>query len=496
MSKSIFFVLFLAAIAVGVIIMTFNNKINSKQLPELRLSFGIKKEIPDPASINSVGDWYFLKHVSSPLLQYNYERGSFSALLCEKWHIDESNNVYTFIIKDSAKFHDGTKVTAYDVEATIKRLLAKKTSTHFPLWEYIVGCENLDSMNATCAGLKAVDEKTVRIELKTPMDAFFLQLSSPETGIWSKNDIDENSFKLTPKKFSGPYFVATKEEDNTYHLKRNEYSPIIMSFPAAPATITLLPISGLSSEKDLFEGRIDLTIGVYNPYSKDKYRELSLSTYLTHPSNIVYLHSLRSKKYLAVGSELLEKLWANLGDSNIVAADTFLPFRKELSLSKQDFLTLLPKESKMKIKVAVPERVLDSRFIDLLSSQIKAAGAQWEFVIVSIPTFFELLKKTSDNLEYDFVLAPYAASERYPEVQLRYISENRTSPIDLKVAEATVDPKKKSKIMQDYQKWLLENQFVVPLVFLPSQIVYRKGISVGDQPPADVEIALWRITKE
>ena len=105
-----------------------------KPLGQLKVQFYNEEGLPDPADISSTGSWYLLNHISSGLVAYDPKQGRFALFLAKSWRI-EGDGTYTFELSDDAKFSDGTPIRAQDVEATIKRNLIKKTSTHFHLWE-------------------------------------------------------------------------------------------------------------------------------------------------------------------------------------------------------------------------------------------------------------------------------------------------------------------------------------------------------------------------
>lgn len=100
----------------------------------------------------------------------------------ESWDISEDGCTYTFYIRENAVWADGEPVTANDFEYTLK-LMADPTSGATAGWLYegvIVNFgEALYSNGATPdeIGVKAVDEKTLEIQLVKPC-SFFLELVS------------------------------------------------------------------------------------------------------------------------------------------------------------------------------------------------------------------------------------------------------------------------------------------------------------------------------
>lgn len=82
--------------------------------------------------------------------------------LAEKWNVRSDAKEWTFTLREDVKFHDGKPLTAEDVAYSIGRLLDSKLgSPAFPRL----------TLSVTKSGLKPVDDRTIRFELKQP-DAF------------------------------------------------------------------------------------------------------------------------------------------------------------------------------------------------------------------------------------------------------------------------------------------------------------------------------------
>jgi peptide/nickel transport system substrate-binding protein len=85
--------------------------------------------------------------------------GTYAGDLADSYEIDKSALNYTFVIKDDAEFHDGSKVTADDVVYTIDRIKDPiEKSPRSIEWQGVT--------------VRAVDEKTVLFTLKQPFNDF------------------------------------------------------------------------------------------------------------------------------------------------------------------------------------------------------------------------------------------------------------------------------------------------------------------------------------
>ncbi|NJM09697.1 MAG: hypothetical protein HC883_02005 [Bdellovibrionaceae bacterium] len=169
-------------------------------------------KVPSPAKIVSTSDWYLLNHLTGKLIQYDHVSNKFEPMMAESWTITGSN--YTFKLRKDARFSDGSPITATDVANSIKFLVAQRSSTHFPAWEYFPDCDHLKSFKDSCNSIKVIDSKTISLTLKERLQSFFLLLTSPEGGIWSSADLARFEKGEQPKTFSGPYTIQAKAADH------------------------------------------------------------------------------------------------------------------------------------------------------------------------------------------------------------------------------------------------------------------------------------------
>ncbi len=466
----------------------------NQTLESIKVRIGTKKVLPDPAKIETSGDWYFLDHISSGLVSYDFDKGTFLPNIASSWEISQNRN-HIFKIRKDLKFSDGSPITIDDVMATLKRVLIKKTSTHLPLWNYIEGCNHLKSLDDNCSGLKITSDGDLSITLITKSESFFLQLASPETGIWSKSDIAKD-LSLVPTKFSGPYSIETKTELG-FRLKRNEESLISQKFPQSPQRIELISIPVTQAEEDLAAGKIDLLLRSHNPFAETDRKSLGVEVYKTAPSTIVYLHSVHNnEKVKLVGKDFIEALWKTKADEAI-PAETFLPFASNYSLSKAEFLNQLPSHSVKKIRVGKPWNFYSDKFIGLIEQAAKSVGVEIEMIHLEPKEWSEAFEDPKAKDKIDFILTPYIASERYPAVQLRFLTgQIKKSPIDLIEAESPDLTPQKIEVLKNYQKWLLDSQSAVPLFFTRMHLYHRSNIELGAQSLTDGEVELWRLLKK
>ena len=86
--------------------------------------------------------------------------------LAQSWQVSADGKTYTFKLRDSATFHDGTKMEAADVVASFNRVLSKEIAS--PLASRLAAVDKVIAQDAT----------TVEITLKEASAPFLTSLAS------------------------------------------------------------------------------------------------------------------------------------------------------------------------------------------------------------------------------------------------------------------------------------------------------------------------------
>ena len=376
MRYRIFFCVF-TVIAAGLIYALNFGGLVFKAISELRVRITSSTEIPEPTNIQSTGDWYFLDHISSGLAYYDSTNKTFAPMLALSWS-EQADGTHLFMLRDGIKFHDGTPITGKDVLWSIKRHLLKKTSTHFPLWDYLVGCDHLKRLDEECEGLRLRAETEIIFRLKAQTDSFFLQLSSPETGIWSASDINPESGELHATKFSGPYFVESRDTESAL-LRRNENNKLSELFPESPRSIRIVRVPLANLDQAVSDHKIDVAIKMHSPRAEPDWQRKNIAVESTTPSQIIYLFGLGAGSKPEIGRNLVEALWQENRDPILSPADSFLPFSPKFGLSRSDFLEALPAKSSAKLRIMYPAGFFSAAFLTQFVNSGKKSGAKLYF---------------------------------------------------------------------------------------------------------------------
>jgi len=147
--------------------------------------------------------------------------------LAESWTISEDGLVYTFKIRDDAKFHDGKPVTANDFKWSIERTANPKTAS--PVADTylsdIVGVKDvLDGVKTNIDGIKVIDDHTIQFTIDAPKAYFLAKLTYPTAYVLDRENVEEGGRTWTDHpNGTGPFKLKEYRIGERIVLERNPY---------------------------------------------------------------------------------------------------------------------------------------------------------------------------------------------------------------------------------------------------------------------------------
>lgn len=175
---------------------------------ELRF-FSQEPDTLDPAIVQDATSHRFVSLIFSGLvaLDSNLE---VVPDLAERWEVDDSGTVYTFYLRDDARFHNGRPVTAEDVVYSIDRACDPERGSVMRAQSYlddIVGVmERTQGQADSISGLKVIDDHTVQITIDAPKPYFLAKLTYPTSYVVNKENVEDTSRKWTAQPIgTGPF---------------------------------------------------------------------------------------------------------------------------------------------------------------------------------------------------------------------------------------------------------------------------------------------------
>jgi oligopeptide transport system substrate-binding protein len=184
--------------------------------------------------------------------------------LAESWDVSADGTVYTFHLRENAKFHDGKPVTAQDVIYSWERAAGPDLASDTALTYLgdIVGIKEIAEGQADHAsGLSALDDHTLQVTIDAPKPYFLYKLTYPTAFIVDRANVESGEEWYRQPNGTGPYLM--KEWDRFESIVYEANPDFYLGQPSIPYVVYQL-YSGVGLR--LYEsGEIDMTgVGSYN----------------------------------------------------------------------------------------------------------------------------------------------------------------------------------------------------------------------------------------
>ncbi|WP_044337086.1 peptide ABC transporter substrate-binding protein [Rossellomorea aquimaris] len=193
----------------------------------LHLNNGAEPTSFDPPIGFDSYSWTALNNLMEGMTRLNANHEP-EAAMAEKWDVSEDGKVYTFHIRDNAKWSNGDDVTAGDFVFAWKRLLNPETGSPAAFLGYFIeGGEafNTGTGSADEVKVEAKNEKTFEVTLTSPQAYFLSVIANP-----AFFPINEKVATENPEWFAeadtfvanGPFKLTEWEHDSHFVMEKND----------------------------------------------------------------------------------------------------------------------------------------------------------------------------------------------------------------------------------------------------------------------------------
>ena len=146
--------------------------------------------------------------------------------LAEDWDISPDGKVFTFRLRQDAKFHDGRPVVAEDFRWSLERAadpLTESPVADLYLSDVIGVADKLNGKAETIQGLRVIDERTLELTIDAPKSYFLAKLTYPTAFVVDRNNVEgnKNNWVFEPNG-TGPFRLERYDIGETILLGRNE----------------------------------------------------------------------------------------------------------------------------------------------------------------------------------------------------------------------------------------------------------------------------------
>jgi ABC-type transport system substrate-binding protein/methyl-accepting chemotaxis protein len=187
----------------------------------LRVALRASQMMLDPATVSSISRIEVTSNIFEGLVQFG-ERAEIRPAVAERWEISPDGRVYTFYLRESARFHNGRRVRADDVKFSFERQMRQNDEAAGWLFRPLVGAEQfMTGETETVAGIQIAGEQVVKLELIQPVAFFLSTLCMDYAFIVPREEVERPStdFSLRPIG-SGPFRVVEPVLGKEVQLER------------------------------------------------------------------------------------------------------------------------------------------------------------------------------------------------------------------------------------------------------------------------------------
>ncbi len=204
-----------------------NREVDSFQLPvperggHLRFALRTSQVALDPATVSSLSRNDVMSNVFEGLVQFG-ERAEIRSAVAERWDISPDGRIYTFYLREAARFHNGRRVRAEDVKYSFERQMRQNEDAAAWAFRPLVGAEQFMSGEAdSVAGIQVVSEQVVKLELNQPVAFFLSTLCTEYCYIVPREEVERSAtnFEVRPVG-SGPFRVVEPVLGKEVQLER------------------------------------------------------------------------------------------------------------------------------------------------------------------------------------------------------------------------------------------------------------------------------------
>ncbi|HML38372.1 MAG TPA: peptide ABC transporter substrate-binding protein [Bacillota bacterium] len=200
---------------------------------EMTICIASEPESIDPALNRTVDGSNMIPHMFEGLMKYVND-GKGNAVLTEgqakSYEMSDDGLVYTFKLRDDAKWSDGQPVTAKDFVYAWQRLVTPETAAEYNyMIDAVVNANEImaGDKDPSELGIKALDDSTVEITLHTPTPYFLEVCAFPATFPVRQDMIEKGGDQWT-------FDPATYIGNGSYKLsewKHNSYLKMVKTDP-------------------------------------------------------------------------------------------------------------------------------------------------------------------------------------------------------------------------------------------------------------------------
>ena len=234
MQKNRYFVIVtVVMLNLGIISFGFASN-NNKNINQLRVDIGAEVPSLDPQLADDWCAYRVVNDLFSGLVDFDQQNKPIPGM-AKSWDISVDGKTYTFHLRDSLKFSDGSPITATDFVYSWQRLVNPATGSSYTfLLKDVLNADAITNgkMPVAKLGVSAPDAKTFVVKLANPSNAFLSYITTPNAFVvprkviekygqdWTKpkNMVTSGAYKLKEHVVNG--YVLSEKNANYYDANK------------------------------------------------------------------------------------------------------------------------------------------------------------------------------------------------------------------------------------------------------------------------------------
>lgn len=412
--------------------------------------------------------------------------------LAESWNTSKDGTIYTFKIRENAKWSNGINISAADFVDFFSSILKSRMDNIF--------CDELNTISGAyefregkCTveglGIKAVNEDTLEIKLTHPDEGFLNILAKP---IYSLRVIDDKLYNwkenLTSILYTGPFKLKNISGNGEVTLIKNDNYWNKDEVKSNKILIT----SYDTSEVSLAKFKTDEIDAFVNPPENDIGELEDLGCLKFASSDILSYISFNFKKNDDVKDENIRSDIAasidnyDLASRNLncfsISTFAFKPKPDSGKIDKKS--TSVNKKYEKVLKLIYPESIENKRICTAISESInKKTGIDVKIIGMN----HEELQNAIENGDYDMIQIDCYSSIKHPLAVLKLYTTNNKSNVYgysnksfdslIALAENEKDKNKKQRLIKASEDILSSDLPGIPLYYLNTVLCKKQNVS-------------------
>ncbi len=233
----------------------------SEPAADLTIVNGSEPESLDPQIVTGISEMRITKALFEGLTRLDARTAQPVPALAERWEVSPDGRTYTFHLRTNLTWSTGEPITTTDFVWSWKRALDPATASDYAgQLFYIKGAEDFYSgklTNDAPLGFQALDARTLRVELNSPL-AFFLDLCAfPTLAVLPQKVIAQHGDRwlhARPLPVSGAFQIGAWRVNDKVRLLRNpRYWDAANT---ASEIIDVLPANSANTALNLYESGV------------------------------------------------------------------------------------------------------------------------------------------------------------------------------------------------------------------------------------------------